>query len=118
MLSDSISFHYLPRFRRPFERLHELPPSRLNVVRGRGHVVLDAVYQFALLALRSVALGGNGTYDRTSLPADWFIRFNIIITQKCCNHHINNNNIMIARSEDDIAPNDTFTQKLRYTKYN
>lgn len=57
--------YYLSRFGCPFVGRNELALAGLYVVFGRGHLVLDAIYQFALLALRSVALGGNGTHDQT-----------------------------------------------------
>lgn len=83
-MSEQVSVGvYLARLLRPFVGLHELAAARLHVVGGLRHVVLDAIYQLALLALNFVALGGSGTanagravctYGRYG-TADWFIRF-------------------------------------------
>lgn len=51
---------YLARLLLPLECLREAAAARLHVVRSRRHVVLDAVYQLALLALSCGARGGTG----------------------------------------------------------
>lgn len=79
----SVGIYYLARLLRPSVGLDELAASRLHVVGGLHHVVLDAIYQLTLLALKFVALEGSGTANagrvvctyRRYGTADWFIRY-------------------------------------------
>lgn len=54
---------YLSRFRLVYTRNLDIFLTSLHVVCGLLYMVLDAIYQFALLTLRSGALGGSGSQD-------------------------------------------------------
>lgn len=62
---------YLPRLLSPVVGALQFPVAGVYVVRCLRHVVLNAVYEFALRALR-VATRREGTHD--PYTADWFIR--------------------------------------------